>query len=45
MGLFQRLFGATRDAIVLPNFDAGNKAVDISATILRKSIDLASAPL
>jgi hypothetical protein len=43
MGLFQRLFGATRDAIVLPNFDAGNKAVDISATILRKCIDLGSS--
>ncbi len=42
MGLFQRLFGATRDAIVLPNFDAGNKAVDISAAILLKSIDLGS---
>jgi hypothetical protein len=42
MGLFQRLFGATRDAIVLPNFDAGNKAVDISATILGKCIDLGS---
>jgi hypothetical protein len=42
MGLFQRLFGATRDAIVLPNFDAGKKAVDISTTILRKCIELGS---
>jgi hypothetical protein len=43
MGLLQRLFGATRDAIALPNFDAGNKAVEISATMLRKCIDLGSA--
>jgi hypothetical protein len=43
MELFQRLFGATRDAIALPNFDAGNKAVDLSATILRECIDLGSA--
>jgi len=41
--LFQRLFGATRDAIALPNFDAGNKAVEISATILRECIDLGAA--
>src|SRR5882757_3824225 len=39
MGLFQRLFGATRDAITLPNFDARSKAVNVSATILRKCID------
>jgi hypothetical protein len=43
MGLFQRLFGATRDALTLPNFDAGNKAVEISATILRECIDLGLA--
>jgi hypothetical protein len=43
MELFQRLFGATRDAIALPNFDAGHKAVDLSATILRECIDLGSA--
>jgi hypothetical protein len=43
MGLFQRLFGAARDAIALPNFDAGNKAVEISATMLRECIDLGSA--
>ena len=43
MGLFQRLFGATRDAVSLPNFDAGNKAVEISATILRECIDLGAA--
>jgi hypothetical protein len=43
MGLLQRLFGATRDAIALPNFDAGNKAVEISATVLRECIDLGSA--
>jgi hypothetical protein len=43
MGLFQRLFGAGRDAIALPNFDARNKAVEISATILRECIDLGSA--
>ena len=43
MGLFQRLFGATRDAIALPNFDAGNKAVDIAATLLRECIDLGFA--
>src|SRR5260370_39008404 len=43
MGLFQRLFGATRDAIALPNFDARSKAVDVSATILRECIDLGSA--
>jgi hypothetical protein len=43
MGLFQRLFDATRDALTLPNFDAGNKAVEISATILRECIDLGLA--
>jgi hypothetical protein len=43
MELFQRLFGATRDAIALPNFDAGNKAVELSATILRECIDLGAA--
>jgi hypothetical protein len=42
MGLFQRLFGATRDAITLPNFD-GSKAVNISATMLRECIDRGSA--
>jgi hypothetical protein len=43
MELFQRLFGATRDAMSLPNFDAGNKAVELSATILRECIDLGAA--
>src|SRR5882757_1303288 len=43
MGLFQRLFGATRDALAHPDFDAGNKAVEISATILRECIDLGFA--
>jgi hypothetical protein len=43
MGLFQRLFGATRDAIALPNFDARSKAVNVSATILRECIDLGLA--
>ena len=42
MGLFQRLFGATRDAITLPNFD-GSKAVSIAATMLRECIDRGSA--
>src|SRR5450631_1178778 len=41
--LFQRLFGATRDAIALPDFDAENKAVEISATMLRACIDLGFA--
>ena len=45
MGLFQRLFGATRDAIAFANFDAGSKAVDISATVLRECIDLGLAGL
>jgi hypothetical protein len=43
MGLFQRLFDATRDVIALPNFDAGNKGVEISTSILRESIDRGSA--
>src|SRR5712672_3670819 len=43
MELFQRLFGATRDAIALPHFDAENRAVEISATILRECIDLGAA--
>src|ERR1700692_3032440 len=43
MELFQRLFGVTRDAIALPHFDAGNRAVEISATILRECIDLGFA--
>lgn len=38
--LFQRLFGATRDAIAHPHFDAGSRAVELSATILRECIDL-----
>jgi hypothetical protein len=41
--LFQRLFGATRDAIVHLHFDAGSRAVELSATILRECIDLGSA--
>jgi hypothetical protein len=43
MGLFQRLFGATRDAFTLPNFDARSKAVNVSATILCECIDLGFA--
>jgi hypothetical protein len=43
MRLFQRLLGATRDVISLPYFDAGNRAVEISATILRECIDLGFA--
>jgi hypothetical protein len=43
MELFQRLFSATRDTIALPHFDAGNRAAEISATILRECIDLGSA--
>jgi hypothetical protein len=42
MGLFQRLFGATRDAIMVPNFD-GSKAVETSVTMLRECIERASA--
>jgi hypothetical protein len=42
MGLFQRLFGSARDAIRLPNFDAGNKAVELSATMLCEAIDRGS---
>jgi hypothetical protein len=42
MGLLQRLFGATRDAIALPNVD-GSKAVNISAAMLRECIDRGSA--
>jgi hypothetical protein len=41
--LFQRLFSAARDAIAIPYFDPGNKAVEISATILRECIDLGFA--
>ena len=37
------MFGATRDAIALPHFDAGNRAVEISASILRECIDLGAA--
>jgi hypothetical protein len=43
MWLFRRLFGAARDAIALPYFDAGNRAVEISTTILRECIDLGFA--
>jgi hypothetical protein len=43
MELFERLFHATRDAIAHPHFDAGNRAVEISAIILRECIDLGSA--
>jgi hypothetical protein len=43
MGLLKCLFGATRDAIAIPNFDSGTKAVEISATMLRECIDLGSA--
>jgi hypothetical protein len=41
--LFQRLFGAPRDAIAHPHFDAGSRAVELSATILGECIDLGSA--
>ena len=43
MELFQRLFHATRDATAHPHFDAGNRAVEISAAILRECIDVGSA--
>src|ERR1700726_4396075 len=43
MELFQRLFGATPDAIAHPHFDPGNRAVQISAIMLRECIDLGSA--
>jgi hypothetical protein len=43
MGLLSRLFGTHLEAIRLPNFDAGSKAVEISATILREVIDRGSA--
>ena len=43
MWLFRRLFGAARDATALPHFDAGNRAVEISTTILRECIDLGFA--
>jgi hypothetical protein len=43
MGLFQRLFGATRDAIKLSNFVPGGKAVEVSTTMLREIIDRGSA--
>src|SRR3984957_16628183 len=39
MGLLSRLFGTNREAIRLPNFDAGSKSAEISATILREVID------
>jgi hypothetical protein len=42
MGPFQRLFGATRDAITLLNFELGSKAVDKSVTMLREAIDRGS---
>jgi hypothetical protein len=41
MGLLQRLFGATLNAITLPQFD-GSSAVKISVTILRECIDRGS---
>ena len=43
MGPFQRLFGATCDAITLPNFVPGSKAVEVSTTMLRELIDRGSA--
>jgi hypothetical protein len=43
MELFQRLFGETRDVVTLPYFGAGNRAVEISATILRECIDFGFA--
>jgi hypothetical protein len=43
MGLLQRLFGATRDAITLPNFVPGSKAVEVSTTMLHEVIDRGSA--
>jgi hypothetical protein len=42
MGLFQRLFGGTCDAIRLPNFDPGSKAAELSATMLCEAIDRGS---
>ena len=41
--LFRRLFGATRDVIAHPHFDAGDRAVEISAAILPECIDLGCA--
>jgi len=43
MGPFQRLFGATCDAITLPNFVPGSRAVEVSTTMLREVIDRGSA--
>ena len=42
MRLLQRLFGATRDAIALPNFD-GSRAVNLSASMLCECIERGSA--
>jgi hypothetical protein len=43
MGLIQRLFCAPCDAITLPNFVPGSKAVEVSTTMLREVIDCGSA--
>jgi hypothetical protein len=43
VGLFRRWFGTTRKASTPRTSDAGNIAVDLSATILRECIDLGSA--
>jgi hypothetical protein len=42
MGLLQRLFGATRHMISLPNCD-GSKAAEISVAMLRECIERGSA--
>ena len=43
VGLIKRWFGTTRKASTPRTSDAGNKAVDLSATILRECIDLGFA--
>jgi hypothetical protein len=43
MGLLSRLFGTDRDSIMLPNFDPGSKAAELSAFMLREVIDRGSA--
>jgi hypothetical protein len=45
MGLLSRLFGTDRDSIMLPNFDPGSKAAELSAFMLREVIDRGSAGL
>jgi hypothetical protein len=43
MELLSRLFGTDRDSIMLPNFDPGSKAAELSAFMLREVIDRGSA--